>query len=90
MWLCAVATSVCTGLYHGSYFCHQVAMLAASSPRGESGRQLLARLAPRPDLSSVLAELCPHHPVPGDIVEITGPCESHRPDPVRVGPISRV
>ncbi|XP_043198516.1 DNA repair protein XRCC2-like isoform X1 [Amphibalanus amphitrite] len=54
--------------------CRQVAMLACdSSPCGESGRQLLARLAPRPDLGSVLTELCPHHPVPGDIVEISGP-----------------
>ena len=47
-----------------------------SSPRGESGRQLLARLAPRPQLRSVLTELCPHQPEPGDVVEISGPCES--------------
>lgn len=49
------------------------------SPQAESGRELLARLAPRPDLTTVLSELWSKHPVPGDIIEITGPgqCDSH-------------
>ena len=50
-------------------------MLVGSSPRGESGRQLLARLSPRPELRSVLTELCPRLPTPGDVIEISGPCE---------------